>query len=220
MSANSNRTLAERVARLRAERDALREAAGKVTCHYCYGAGWRDLWQDGRWQRLPCPDCDDLRAALERQPYEQDSHTQTQVQLAEAERRSWAFGEIMAVLHRDGGHYLAEHGTDKALADAIAKHNEAERERDRAIELLMPHLSHKPKDGKVCSWVWNDYTGPCDCGAVDSALERQPCLARRVSDDTPLPRCDQHPNCPCGGPSPLDDPSNFCDGDEPWELEP
>jgi hypothetical protein len=36
----------------------------------------------------------------------------------------------------------------------------------------------------------------CSCGAdVANA-----CLARRVSDDTPLPRCDQYPRCPCGGP--------------------
>lgn len=62
---------------------------------------------------------------------------------------------------------------------------------------------------------------PCpDCSALRALFKDKTCLARRVSDDTPLPRCDQHPNCPCGGPSPLDDPSNFCDGDEPWELEP
>jgi hypothetical protein len=40
--------------------------------------------------------------------------------------------------------------------------------------------------------------GPCQkCSTADkSAL----CLARRVEDDTPLPRCDQYPRCPCGGP--------------------
>jgi hypothetical protein len=31
------------------------------------------------------------------------------------------FGELMAVIHRDGGHYLGEHGPQKAYDDAVAK---------------------------------------------------------------------------------------------------
>lgn len=30
-------------------------------------------------------------------------------------------GNILAVLHGDGGHYEAEHGTDKAVADALTR---------------------------------------------------------------------------------------------------
>ena len=33
-------------------------------------------------------------------------------------------GELLAVLHADGGHYQYEHGTEKAVADAITKHYE------------------------------------------------------------------------------------------------
>lgn len=33
-----------------------------------------------------------------------------------------------------------------------------------------------------------------------AAAEANPCLARRVSDDQALTRCDQYPQCPCGGP--------------------
>jgi hypothetical protein len=45
------------IAALRAERDALRAAAGKVTCMACCGSG--DMGEG-----IPCPDCADLRALL------------------------------------------------------------------------------------------------------------------------------------------------------------
>ena len=32
-------------------------------------------------------------------------------------------GDLLAVIHGDGGHYLAEHGPEKAVADAIDKYN-------------------------------------------------------------------------------------------------
>ena len=34
------------------------------------------------------------------------------------EQLKW-FGELMAVMHHDGGHYLAEHGPEKAAEDAL-----------------------------------------------------------------------------------------------------
>jgi hypothetical protein len=52
--------LRRRVLELEAERDALREAAGKVTCMACCGSG--DMGEG-----IPCPDCPDcadLRALL------------------------------------------------------------------------------------------------------------------------------------------------------------
>jgi len=33
------------------------------------------------------------------------------------------FGEVMAVMHADGGHYLAKHGPEKAANDAIEKYH-------------------------------------------------------------------------------------------------
>lgn len=30
-------------------------------------------------------------------------------------------GNLLAVIHRDGGHYESEHGTDKAVADAMQR---------------------------------------------------------------------------------------------------
>ena len=51
--------------------DALREAAGKVTCHRCGNTG-KALQPlpggKGAWTEATCPDCAALRALLERQP--------------------------------------------------------------------------------------------------------------------------------------------------------
>lgn len=37
-------------------------------------------------------------------------------------------GELLAVLHADGGHYQYEHGTEKAVEDATTKHYELTRQ--------------------------------------------------------------------------------------------
>lgn len=39
-------------------------------------------------------------------------------------------GELLAVIHCDGGHYQAEHGTAKATNDAIEKRNQLVRKVD------------------------------------------------------------------------------------------
>lgn len=43
-------------------------------------------------------------------------------QQKELEEKAKWFGELMAIIHRDGGHYLAEHGTEKSAKDAIARY--------------------------------------------------------------------------------------------------
>lgn len=48
------------------------------------------------------------------------SHAAAQSAADHAELRTH-LGELLAVLHGDGGHYEAEHGTDKAVADAMVK---------------------------------------------------------------------------------------------------
>lgn len=42
---------------------------------------------------------------------------------------SYWLGELLAVIHGDGGHYQSEHGTEKATEDAIIKINLALMER-------------------------------------------------------------------------------------------
>jgi ribosomal protein S27E len=51
--------------KIRAERDALRAAAGKVECRACYGVG--EVY-DMAGDRIACPDCADLRRLLEGKP--------------------------------------------------------------------------------------------------------------------------------------------------------
>jgi hypothetical protein len=54
--------------------------------------------------------------------------------IAELEPPAKWFGEVMAILHGDGGHYLARHGAEKAALDAVDKYHAlvAEREAARA----------------------------------------------------------------------------------------
>ncbi len=60
---------ADEIERLRAERDALRTAAGKVTCRRCSGSGvvfvvkYIDVTGEYRF-REPCPACADLKQLL------------------------------------------------------------------------------------------------------------------------------------------------------------
>jgi hypothetical protein len=54
---------------LRAERDALRAAAGKVKCKRCKGTKWAWIADEhGMNHPVDCPDCADLRALLAPSP--------------------------------------------------------------------------------------------------------------------------------------------------------
>jgi hypothetical protein len=56
------------------------------------------------------------------------------------------FGEVMAVMHRDGGHYLGEHGPEKTAKDALTRWYEMKREleaRDARIAVLVGALETK-----------------------------------------------------------------------------
>lgn len=67
-----------------------------------------------------------------------DDRDEAFLHFAKAEQRGWncslfvterrvpvpeAVGELLAIIHGDGGHYQAEHGVEKAAQDAIAKVN-------------------------------------------------------------------------------------------------
>lgn len=41
-------------------------------------------------------------------------------------------GELLAVIHRDGGHYQSQHGTEKAVRDAIDTVNQLRIKLDNA----------------------------------------------------------------------------------------
>ncbi len=44
------------------------------------------------------------------------------------------FGEVMAIMHADGGHYLAKHGAEKAALDAVTKYHELHFELNQALK--------------------------------------------------------------------------------------
>jgi hypothetical protein len=55
-----------------------------------------------------------------------------QKRIAELEPSAKWFGEVMAILHGDGGHYLAKHGAEKAALDAVDKYHALVAERGAA----------------------------------------------------------------------------------------
>lgn len=77
---------------------------------------------------------------------------------------------LLAVVHRDGGHYVVEHGLGKATSDACAaviearaRVSEAEAERDRLRDKaaqLVPYASHLG-NCDLDSWVLDE---SCSCG--------------------------------------------------------
>ena len=42
-----------------------------------------------------------------------------EAQLATAKAQNQSFGNVLAIIHRDGGHYITKHGHEKASKDAI-----------------------------------------------------------------------------------------------------
>jgi len=42
-----------------------------------------------------------------------------QAELGTAKAENQSFGNVLAVIHRDGGHYITKHGHEKASEDAI-----------------------------------------------------------------------------------------------------
>ena len=60
-----------------------------------------------------------------------------EVKQLKAENQS--FGNVLAIIHGDGGHYITKHGHEKASQDAIAKISKVRDERDKykaALEIL------------------------------------------------------------------------------------
>jgi len=50
-------------------------------------------------------------------------------------------GNLLAVLHGDGGHYEAEHGTDKSVADALEKYYNNLRTTDATLYALRERVA-------------------------------------------------------------------------------
>lgn len=69
-------------------------------------------------------------------------------------------GEMLAVIHRDGGHYQATHGSAKAVEDAITKWYKLATENaelQRRMGLMREHMSHKQCSGGECWTEWGSF---------------------------------------------------------------
>ena len=55
----------------------------------------------------------------------------------DAERKAVGLGDLLAVIHCDGGHYQAEHGTAMAIEDAIAVVHSIRAQNSAVDELAM-----------------------------------------------------------------------------------
>lgn len=75
-------------------------------------------------------------------------------------------GEILAVIHRDGGHHTGEHGVSQSVADAHATWAAVVLERDKVIE-------ERDRARQACNAYWHD-------------LERIASLCKRTADEYPL----------------------------------
>ena len=58
-------------------------------------------------------------------------------------------GELLAVLHADGGHYQYEHGTEKAVEDSITKHYELKRQLAESVSAVQKMAEGQPFDAVV-----------------------------------------------------------------------
>jgi len=61
---------------------------------------------------------------------------------------SWFLGNILAIMHGDGGHYQADHGTEKAVEDALKKwYDRADRieKLEFRLELEREYRKNPPK---------------------------------------------------------------------------
>ena len=67
----------------------------------------------------------------------------------QAENQS--FKNVLAIIHRDGGHYVAKHGHKKAAADAVIKYRQIQteiKELKERIEFAVDYLPECPDQAK------------------------------------------------------------------------
>lgn len=67
---------------------------------------------------------------------EPDDVVTLKFKIEQLEKSHSYFSDLLAVIHRDGGHYQAMHGDEKAAVDAIFKVKNLRRDVDRLAYLL------------------------------------------------------------------------------------
>jgi hypothetical protein len=63
-----------------------------------------------------------------------------------AEKLRGHLGNLLAVVHGDGGHYEAEHGTDKAVVDALERYYDNLRTTDATLYALRERVAGLEQD--------------------------------------------------------------------------
>ena len=85
-------------------------------------------------------------------------------------------GELLAVIHGDGGHYAEEHGIEKATEDAIAKWHGLVKERDhwrgQADEALQLAKVFNPDNGGLADIAGAEMTRRMKVEAALSTLRK------------------------------------------------
>ena len=85
---------------------------------------------------------------------------------------------LLAIIHRDGGHYQTKHGTVKSIKDAIKIWHDLRNQLEQAnedAERLYKHARHL----QICNY-WDSNGALCSCGAREVIQAHE----ERISNDT------------------------------------
>ena len=86
-------------------------------------------------------------------------------ELSDLRKENESASNLLAIIHRDGGHYQTKHGTVKSIKDAIKIWHDLRNQLEQAnedAERLNEHLGH----GMGCISWYNPMR--CDCGCQDA----------------------------------------------------
>lgn len=90
-------------------------------------------------------------------------------ELAEAKEQNQSFANVLAVIHRDGGHYITKHGHKKASIDAI----KILEDRRNGLAEARAEMSGRCTTTKVCHWIQDEDYGVYEtsCGHKFQTLD-------------------------------------------------
>jgi len=105
-----------------------------------------------------CPACGlselTVETAAAQSPAMYDWYYAEQTRLQEMEHHLF---NILAVYHRDGGHYTAEHGVQKSVEDMITKYYKLLATEEEAVKLWRWNINLADDHGMEEAWFHSDY---------------------------------------------------------------
>lgn len=105
-------------------------------------------------------------------------------------KKDEALSNLLAVLHRDGGHYESKHGTLKAIEDALSQFQQPTQEKEglSSTRMLLRELWFQTKTGQTISQTF--------LNTIERSLETQ--SHARVPQSTKCTRCGKsNKDCCC-----------------------